>query len=509
MSIDSQAVSAAIHAQDGAAVRELLRQATEEDRRATAKALKDLLKEPPFPLGQPIMFFTGTGHGLVPDPEQAKSRAAMREKHNAAQHARDQWRAVSQNPVFVAAARPGGRRQHRDQGSRRLSQQLGVPGRRLRPDRGGTGRPEPGLAARPDHPAADRRVRLRSQRLATHQAAGPTRRDPAAGLPEYTMAMPAAVTPWSRSGSGSPLSGLLADPGLLDEEVWRLFTVPGAEPAVARPPGEWSDALVTLAERGLLDRAAARRLPRAFVRDFPPNHVGWYRECHDRLAPTLDEIAARSGKYLALLLATSKVGITLGQRTCGLLLRAGLLDADAFLTASAAVLTFPQKSVAIAQLRLIDKIAGGGPSARDRALTAAAAAFAHVREDVQLAALKLIGKHRLPAEAAARAAIIDMAAALSPTLTPDAVALGLIPDTANEPTITGQDNGTLSFPTAPPAPESPERIEPVTDPAELVQLLAQLIEEASDSLAVERALAGAVRLATLPLADRARRPARC
>ncbi len=97
-----------------------------------------------------------------------------------------------------------------------------------------------------------------------------------------------------------------------------------------------------------------------------------------------------------------------------------------------------------------------------------------------------------------------MAAALSPTLTPDAVALGLIPDTANEPTITGQDNGTLSFPTAPPAPESPERIEPVTDPAELVQLLAQLIEEASDSLAVERALAGAVRLATLPLADRAR-----
>ncbi len=66
MTIDPQALRTAIHAQDGAAVRELLRHATEDDRRATAKALKDLLTEPPFPLGQPIMFFTGTA--LRPRP---------------------------------------------------------------------------------------------------------------------------------------------------------------------------------------------------------------------------------------------------------------------------------------------------------------------------------------------------------------------------------------------------------------------------------------------------------
>ena len=69
----------------------------------------------------------------------------------------------------------------------------------------------------------------------------------------------------------------------------------------------------------------------------------------------------------------------------------------------------------------------------------------------------------------------------------------------------------MSFSAAPAAPpaEQVEPVEPVTDPAELVQLLAQLIEDASDSLAVERALAGAVRLAAVPLADRARWPARC
>lgn len=44
---------------------------------------------------------------------------------------------------------------------------------------------------------------------------------------------------------------------------------------------------------------------------------------------------------------------------------------------------------------------------------------------------------------------------------------------------------------------------PVADPAELVSLLARLMEDASDALAVERALAGAVRLAGLPLPERA------
>jgi hypothetical protein len=53
------------------------------------------------------------------------------------------------------------------------------------------------------------------------------------------------------------------------------------------------------------------------------------------------------------------------------------------------------------------------------------------------------------------------------------------------------------------SPSKPEPVVPVTDPAELIQLFARLIENASDAVAVERAVAGAVRLASLPLADRA------
>ena len=45
---------------------------------------------------------------------------------------------------------------------------------------------------------------------------------------------------------------------------------------------------------------------------------------------------------------------------------------------------------------------------------------------------------------------------------------------------------------------------PLDDPGELIQLLTQLMEDASDTLAVERAMAGAVRLCALPAAERAR-----
>lgn len=45
---------------------------------------------------------------------------------------------------------------------------------------------------------------------------------------------------------------------------------------------------------------------------------------------------------------------------------------------------------------------------------------------------------------------------------------------------------------------------PVEDPEELLSLLTQLMEDASDPVAVERAMAGAVRLAALPVRDRSR-----
>ena len=113
----------------------------------------------------------------------------------------------------------------------------------------------------------------------------------------------------------------LADPGLLDDEVWRLFEVPGAARELAKCDGTWEQALATLSERGLLDRS--RLLDAcldAFFKDFASSQVGWYATFHNRMAPTLDEVAARTGKYLALLATNSAHCVSLAQQACDRLL---------------------------------------------------------------------------------------------------------------------------------------------------------------------------------------------
>lgn len=291
-----------------------------------------------------------------------------------------------------------------------------------------------------------------------------------------------------------PVDALLADPGLLDDEVWRLFTVPDA---AGQLDELWADALITLSGRELLnrDRLLDACLD-AFARDFAPNRVGWYVTFHDRMNPSLEEMAARSGRYLSLLATGSKPGISLGQKACARLLEAGLVPAEDFLAASGPALLFPAKNVATAQLKLIVKVAAAQPPARPRALAAAAVAFGHQRVDVQEAALNLFARYGMP-EGAERLVVCDLAASLAPALSRKAAELGL---------AGGSAAPYFEIPDPPQAePSVGNKLPPpLDDPGELIQLLTRLMEDASDTLAVERAVAGAVRLCALPAAERAR-----
>jgi Family of unknown function (DUF6493) len=274
----------------------------------------------------------------------------------------------------------------------------------------------------------------------------------------YTASMVASAR------SGSALALMHADPGLLEDEVWRLFTEPAAAVALDGVSGaEWAGALARLSARGMLDRdRLLDESLEAFFRDFQPRRLGWYVVMHDALAPSAADMAPRAERYLALLGAQAKAGVTLGQQACGRLLNVGLLDPSAFLAASGPALLFPQKSVATAHLRLIGTLAASRPAIRDAALVTAAQAFGHQREDVQAAALKLLGKHGPSA---------DLAASLtSPTSKDTLVA----------------------------------RVPVVEDGAGVVLLLGRLMEDATDAVAVEQALAGAVRFAGMPLAKRIR-----
>jgi Family of unknown function (DUF6493) len=542
---DAAALEAAVWAEDAALVRELLRDATEGERRALAKVLKPLIDGPAWELQKPAMFGNLTDGVAFIVGQMHQRVAGVEEEPAAGEQQRREWWDLQKTPAFSAFA--VGVASGRNAADRALNE---CHGRDWHVTDAEYAALAGVLADRDPQWLADLverrltaqvRLGLNTWLLARWLVRLGAIKHPA--VPDYGAQMVGSLTQdppvspplrpdeprFERAGHTGPrpaMAGtggdllarvLLGDPGLLDHEIWRLFTDPGVghqmedrrwvtswDQLVAGD--QWTDALVALAADGQLDRGRLiDECLAAFLRDFPPNHVGWYASLHDRLAPSPDEAAARWPRYLALLAANSKPGVALGQRACGELLAAGRLAPEAFLAASGAALVFPQKSVVTVQLKLIGKLAdgksaagAGGPAVRDLALATAAQAFAHQREDVQSAALKLIGKHGLPADEALRATVIELAAALSPVLASDAKALGLIPApsaAASSPVPAG---------TASHAASSAARVVPATDPDELVQLLARLMEDATDAIAVERALAGAVRLATLPLVERAR-----
>jgi hypothetical protein len=512
MSIDSQQLAAAVLAGDVRQVRSLLRDATEAERGECRESLKSFLIGPEIhrrPTGRDYKGLTEEERVLLTRLYTRLSAAAVAAKSGLADglgtalmaaggvHS---WISPSEDDFdeianVYADRRPPWLAELVDQ---RLREQL--VGNMLYV--GGQGGLEAWFMAR-------RLVRLGAI--------------PRPAIAQYTTRMPVALyreqviagqPTAQRALLFHPLDGLLADPGLLDDEVWRLFEVPGAARELARCNGTWEEALATLSERGLLDRGLLLdACLGVFFRDFAPSQVGWYATFHGRMAPTLEEVAARTDTYLALLGTSSAHGVSLAQRACDRLLVAGRLPLADLLAASPPVLLFPSKSVVIRQLKLLRK-AAGEPSLRARALATAAAAFGHERLDVQEAALDLIAELGVP-DSAEAAVIARHAEGLAPALTGKAAALGLLaapPTPAPAPVAASVAVPPTPAPApvaasvaVPPAPApAAARLPLLEDPAELIRLLTHLMEAAPDPLAVERAMAGAVRLAAVPESDRKR-----
>ncbi len=575
MSLNAAELEAAMRRNDVQLVRDLLRGATEADRAACAKALRSFLTGPKFHLPEPAMLspqqfmdFLGSGYQRKPAAieDQERAQAELNRDHEA-------WREVASGLAFKAAAfgLVGG-----VAAATRLARDFYDTGHDYDSDEDAAGTVAAILADR--RPAwltdfVDRHLRQWQWPLGV--AAWPLARAlvrlgviPRPDVPEYTTLMPGSACRRKRGANGqrtsqSPAEALLADPGLLDDEVWRLFTVPDAAYELERAGSftwangnrvrgqTWAEGIAELSAAGLLDRD--RLLDAcldAFTRDFNPNRVGWYAGLLTKLEPWPDEMAARSSRYLRLLSANARDAVKVGQAGLGRLLAAGRLDHGLLLDASAAALRFPQKSIAAAQLKLIGQVAAGDPGLRARAAVTAAAAFGHERQDVQEAALKLISRLGVPGEpflTEIRAQAVD----LSASLLADAAALGLTstddtstPDgsgAGGHASPTGDASRTYAVPVsdlagleqrisvlpASAAGDPQAALEvvragsvpgpvqtrpaagamlppPLTDPHELVQLLTVLLEDARDAIAVERALAGAVRLSSLATPQRAR-----
>jgi Family of unknown function (DUF6493) len=299
---------------------------------------------------------------------------------------------------------------------------------------------------------------------------------------------------------------LLADPSLLDDEVWRLFEVDlGSEltsattwaprdptdPGKGYGPGEnrWLHVLARLASEQRLDRQ--RMLDAsldALLRDFRASTVGWYAKLHEALEPTTEERVARVDRYLSLV--TSPTPAVVKEGLASLRMIEDAVPPDAFARVAPTPFSQRQKNLSTDTLSLLARLCKLHPEARPQLLDAAAQALGHERTDVQGRALMLLEQH---SEDAPRAAVLMYVDVVSPTLRPRVRALTGV----EAPVVNTAPIALSEIPRRSPdgeGPREPEPIEPIGSVDELIEVAAMLVEGEGDGDDCERFLDGVSRM---------------
>jgi hypothetical protein len=277
-------------------------------------------------------------------------------------------------------------------------------------------------------------------------------------------------------------AALKADPGLLGDEVWRLFEVEGGgDTSLAahdKYTGErqgWTWALLQLSGEGVLPRARLLDASLdALRRDFAPFRAGWFSRFHEAMQPGKEERATRADRYLGLLHSPVPTTVSFAVKALG---EAGPLPADAVEQLSPA-LASPASSVVKAALKLL-------PFSVHSAQLAAGY-LPHRSVDVQTALLGFIEK--CPPDPSVRERVDRAHPGLAPSLSarvaklletgPAKTAIGVAP--ADQSPVNGRRTD-LGVPA------------PVDNLPELIELLAALLERIDDPHDIERALDGVLR----------------
>jgi hypothetical protein len=326
--------------------------------------------------------------------------------------------------------------------------------------------------------------------------------DPPAG-DEYLRRVVVNVGRWSGlSDVDATYKGLVADPGLLEEEVWQVFEVDvGSElsntatwepPMAPGQPGSrgenrWHYALTRLADEGRLDRARLLDASLdALLRDFRASGVGWYAKLHEALEPTPEERVERLDRYLSLV--TSPTPAVAREGLAALRRIEDGVPPDAFARVAPTPLSQRQKNLSIETLSLLAALCKRHPDERTLLLEAAAHALGHERTDVQERALKLLAQHP---DDVPRAVLLQYGEVVSPTLRARVEALTGVVTTPRAETPPVEPPNPVHRP-ADVVREEP--LEPVATLDELIELSAMLVEGIGDGDDCERFLDGVSRL---------------
>lgn len=304
----------------------------------------------------------------------------------------------------------------------------------------------------------------------------------------------------------STYRGLLADPQLLEREVWELFEIDaGSELSNAstwhqkeegkpfeytRGDNRWLYALTRLAEERRLDRQRLLDVSLdALMRDFRASSVGWYARLHEELKPTHAERVERVDRYLPLV--TSPVSAVVKEGLAALREVEDAVSPAAFARVAPTPFTQRQKNLSTETLSILANLCKRHPGARPLLLEAATHALGHERADVQEQALKLLEQH---ADDVPRAALLVYVEAVSPALRPRVEALTGVVAPQEEAVDIEIRAPAQPRPTRELVHEVGAELAPVESVDELIELAAMLVEGQGNGDDCERFLDGVSRL---------------
>lgn len=298
------------------------------------------------------------------------------------------------------------------------------------------------------------------------------------------------------------LDELLAeDPGL-PTQMLRLFDVEGtAEVSLSsvekygkRGDGDWVDWLLGLSQRGVFTRATLLdRTLAALERDWPQFRAGWFSRFHDRLEPTVEEMAPQAARYLSLCHSRIPPTAALALRALKPLLAAQAIAPADLLTALPPVLSAGVKAQVLAALKLLDAAVTSQPGLASQAAAVASGALMHEAAELQAAALDRL--HRWGVDDTVRTVLQAHAGGIAAVHRPRFEALAGMPQPA-APSL----RATAEPPARARRPEpldEDRRLSPPADLADLVQRTAHALEHDDDPDTFELVLDGLVRLAPL------------
>ncbi|MDU8946401.1 DUF6493 family protein [Ovoidimarina sediminis] len=280
----------------------------------------------------------------------------------------------------------------------------------------------------------------------------------------------------------------LEERNLLERDVWRFFEVGGGgEYSLANhdkfaKSATWSNRLLKYSASGRLDR---QRLLDASLdaleRDFSQYIAGWYSRFHSALQPTNEEQRDRARRYLTLLSSAIPPTVSFAMKHVQALEKESALDPLDLLEALNPVLQARAKGTVMAALKLAERVAKKDAALAGRAMSKAVLALVSEDAGVQSKALDLIEAFGGAEDEAVRSDLAVYVDLLAPSLRERAARLA----GARTPVDTASALA--------PAPEAAQPVEPVANTAAAISLFLQVLEDARDPFAVERAIDGIAR----------------